>query len=97
MTKETPYRLLYGYQPKGVLDVLIGKKEDATKPRTLDKKANSFLENLQMHRESARLAIARAQDKQASTYNKGRKMKSFEWIESKGDHAKLVQRALVGT
>lgn len=58
-----------------------------------------------MHRESARRAIARQQQKQAAWYNKGRKDLDFsagdlvlvnphllEWIESKGGGAKLVQR-----
>jgi hypothetical protein len=59
-----------------------------------------------MHREGARLAIAKAQESQSKFYNKGRKdvpefgigskvlisPHSLEWIESKGEGAKLVQR-----
>jgi hypothetical protein len=58
-----------------------------------------------MHRESARLAIAKLQQKQFAAYNKGRKEvpeiktgtmvlvnpHSLEWSESKGEGAKLVQ------
>ncbi|KAK0184063.1 hypothetical protein F5146DRAFT_880673, partial [Armillaria mellea] len=58
------------------------------------------------HRESARLAIACAQETQAKYYNKGCKVipelepgtlvlvnpHSLEWKESKGKGAKLVQR-----
>lgn len=106
-TKETPHLLLYGFSPKDVLDFLSRHPSSADKARTLDRTANSFLDTLQMHRESARLAIAKAQDKQASSYNKGRKEIDFEpedlvmvnphsleWIKSKGEHAKLVQRAI---
>lgn len=58
-----------------------------------------------MEREAARLAIAAAQDKQARSHNKGRRMIDFEpgslvlvnphsleWLESKGEGKKLVQR-----
>lgn len=58
-----------------------------------------------MHRAAARAAIARAQTKQADSYNKGRRLVNFpigslvllnphslEWKEAKGEGAKLVQR-----
>lgn len=58
-----------------------------------------------MHRESARRALAKAQVKQAKAYNKGRRTLEFdkgdwvlinphslEWVESKGEGRKLVQR-----
>jgi hypothetical protein len=68
--------------------------------------AGSYLEALEMHRDSARDAIARAQDEQAKYFNRGRRdvpefkvgsrvlisPHSLEWIESKGEGAKLVQR-----
>ncbi|KZP10442.1 hypothetical protein FIBSPDRAFT_686130, partial [Athelia psychrophila] len=57
------------------------------------------------HRQAARNAIAKAQAKQASSYNKGRRLAEFEigslvlvnphsleWVEAKGEGAKLVQR-----
>jgi len=58
-----------------------------------------------MHRDSARQAIAKAQDQQACSYNKGRKPVSelkkgdrilvnphvLEWIELKGEGKKLTQ------
>lgn len=87
-TSASPYFLLYGYEPRALLDL-----------------ADDFLAKLQMHRESARNAIAKAQTKQAQSYNKGRRIAEFEiaslvlvnphsleWIESKGEGAKLVQR-----
>lgn len=58
-----------------------------------------------MEREAARLAIATAQHRQASNYNKGRRLVEFDegslvlvnphllkWLESKGEGKKLVQR-----
>ena len=70
----------------------------------MDTQADSFLSLLQVHRQSARLSIAKAQDKQAASYNEGRREIDFqagdwvmvnphslEWIESKGE---LVQRAI---
>jgi hypothetical protein len=70
------------------------------------KETSAYLENLQVHRENARLAIARSQDEQAKYFNRGRRdvpefkvgakvlvnPHSLEWIESKGEGAKLVQR-----
>lgn len=59
-----------------------------------------------MHRESARQAIAKAQDQQVKSFNKGRKPipdlkkgdkvlvnpHALEWVESKGEGRKLTQR-----
>ena len=67
--------------------------------------AITFLENFTMHRESAKRAIARAQDQQARMFNKGRKPipdlkkgdkvlvnpHALEWVESKGEGKKLTQ------
>lgn len=60
---------------------------------------------MEMHREAARTAVARAQTKQAEQYNKGCRIVNFpvgslvllnlhslEWKEAKGEGAKLVQR-----
>ena len=68
--------------------------------------AVTFLESLAMHRDSARRAIATAQDKQAVQYNKNRRdvpefvkgskvlvnPHSLEWVDAKGVGAKLKQR-----
>jgi hypothetical protein len=68
--------------------------------------AVNFLNALQMHRDSARLAVAKAQHKQAQQYNCRRcavpELKkgscvlinphSLEWMEAKGSGAKLSQR-----
>lgn len=61
---------------------------------------------MQMHRESACLAIAKAQHEQAKQYDRGRRaipdlkkglrvlinLHSLEWTEAKGNGAKLMQR-----
>ena len=73
----------------------------------MDPQAESFLRLLQVHRQSTWLSIAKVQDKQASSHNLGRyeidfkagdlvmvNPHSLKWIESKGKHAKLVQRAI---
>jgi hypothetical protein len=74
----------------------------------MKKEASAYLEQLRIRRENARLAIARAQAEQAKYYNRGRREipefkvgsqvlinpHSLEWIESKGEGAKLVQRWL---
>lgn len=100
-TGATPYYLLYGFEPRSPLDAI--DTASSAVPRTSDVEA--FVKNLHMHRESARRAIARAQVKQAHSYNKGRRPVDFapgdlvlvnphtlEWVESRGEGAKLVQR-----
>ncbi|KAJ3474331.1 hypothetical protein NLI96_g12517 [Meripilus lineatus] len=100
-TGSSPYFLLLGYEPKSPLDFLNGQST-AVRRHALGER---FIEVLQMHRESARRAIAQSQVKQARSYNKGRKAMTFEvgdwvlinphsleWVESKGEGAKLVQR-----
>jgi hypothetical protein len=103
-TGDIPYMLLYGFTLKSPLDFLLPSNSARTSVRTMDPQANSFLELLRAHRQSARRSIAKAQDKQVSSYNQGCREIDFqagdlvminphslEWIESKGEHAKLVQ------
>lgn len=103
-TSTTPYFLLYGYEPRGPLDYLTAHRDEATRRISPDDQANKFLATLDMHRQAARNAIAKAQAKQAASYNRGRRVAEFEigslvlvnphsleWIESKGEGAKLVQ------
>ena len=105
-TGTTPHFLLYEFHPKTALDFLGTKELDDALTKSLTKESTSFLSSLQVHRESARRAIARAQDSQAKSYNKGRRPApefkegdrvlvnphSLEWVESKGDGSKLRQR-----
>ena len=105
-TGTTPHFLLYEFHPKTALDFLGTKELDDALAKSLTKESISFLSSLQVHRESARRAIAKAQDSQAKSYNKGRRPTpefkegdrvlvnphSLEWVESKGDGSKLRQR-----
>lgn len=103
-TGYSPFFLLRGFEPKTPSDFLlpVGNQTE----RILADGVESYLSNLQMHRENARLAIAKAQDEQAKYYNRGRRPTprfkvgdrvlvnphSLEWVEAKGDGKKLVQR-----
>jgi hypothetical protein len=102
----TPFLLLYGFEPKAPLDYLLPKEWSRSGTPGWRKETSSYLGELQVHRENARLAIARAQEEQAKYFNRGRKEvpefrvgskvlinpHSLEWLESKGEGAKLVQR-----
>ena len=71
-TGTTLFFLLYGFHPRTPLDFLRPADTEAT-AYSLSPEAVSFLETLAMHRDSARHAIAVAQDKQAMQYNKTRR------------------------
>ena len=104
-TGTSPFFSLLGFQPRSTLDHLptppiFPQKVD------VDRSSNDYLSKIAMHRDSARQAIALAQHEQAKRYNKGRKPAptlhvgsrvlvnphSLEWIESKGEGAKLAPR-----
>jgi hypothetical protein len=102
-----PYFLLYGFLPLAPSDFLQGGERRGRESfSTVEGEASKFLTNLQMHREEARRAIARAQHDQAAQYNKGRRPvpilkkggrvlinpHTLEWMESTGSGAKLSQR-----
>lgn len=106
-TRTSPFQALLGYCPRGPLDYLTLQNSMEERPSVWHDEADEFLKNMEMHRESARNAIARAQVKQADSYNKGRRdlelkpgdlvminPHSLEWTESKGEGVKLVQRAI---
>ena len=105
-TGATPAFLLYEFHPKTPLDFLGTKELDDGLRKAITKDSTNFLSTMQMHRSSARRSIAKAQESQAKSYNKGRRPAptfkkgdrvlvnphSLEWVESKGDGAKLRQR-----
>ena len=105
-TSTTPFHLLLGFHPRTPLDFIGTKRNDDIANRTLTPEAVTFLDTLEMHRDSARRAIAKAQDQQVKSYNKGRKPvpdlrqgdrvlvnpHALEWLESKGEGKKLTQR-----
>lgn len=102
----TPFHLLLGFHPRTPLDFTGTRRSDDVGNRALGPEAITFLENFAMHRESARQAIAKAQDQQAKSFNKGRRPipdlkkgdqvlvnpHALEWVESKGEGKKLTQR-----
>ena len=107
-TGTSPNFLMYGFQPKSPLDFLLPKDGPQAKSATysLIPEVKNFLDTLAMHRDSARRAMAKAQEEQASQYNKGRRPvpdfkkgdrvlvnpHSLDWIDAKGGGAKLKQR-----
>ena len=105
-TGTTPFHLLLGFHPRTPLDFIGTKRADEVMSRSLNPEAATFLESLAMHRDSARAAIAKVQDQQARSFNKGRKPiphlkkgdrvlvnpHALEWVESKGEGKKLAQR-----
>lgn len=104
-TGTTPFHLLLGFHPRTPLDFIGTKRADDIGGRALGPEAITFLENFAMHRDSAKQAIAKAQDQQAKSFNKGRKPipdlkkgdwvlvnpHALEWVESKGEGKKLTQ------
>lgn len=102
----SPYFLLYGFHPKEPLDFIAGRSSQSGRTYNLRGDAQEFLEEISMHREGARNAIARAQEEQAKAYNRGRRPApvfkvgsrvlvnphTLEWLESKGEGVKLNQR-----
>ncbi|GJF00793.1 hypothetical protein PsYK624_170940 [Phanerochaete sordida] len=99
-TGYSPYFLLFGFQPR---DGLVGwrHREDIARAPLSDA-VKAFVDDLEAHRENARLTLAKAQDSQARAYNRGRRTlvfrpgdlvlinpHSIEWKESKGEGVKL--------
>jgi hypothetical protein len=70
-TGDVPYMLLYGFVPKNPLDFLLPNAKARSSLRTMDSQAELFFKLLQVHRQSTRLSIAKAQNKQASSHNLG--------------------------
>ena len=101
-----PFHLLLGFHPRTPLDFVGTRRDDDVASRALTPEAVTFLDTLEMHRDSARRAIAKAQNQQVKSYNKGRKPvpelkqgdrvlvnpHALEWLESKGEGKKLTQR-----
>ena len=104
-TGTSPFSNLLGYQPRSTLD-FIPKPSVFARSNDVDRSSGDYLARMAMHRDSARQAIALAQHDQAKSYNKGRRPApsfrlgskvllnphSLEWIESKGEGAKLAPR-----
>ena len=100
-TGTSPNFLMFGFEPKSPIDFLLPEAANMKDVRRTD--SEEWLTRLQMHRESARHAIAHAQHHQAREHNKGHKALQFkegdkvlmnphslEWVELKGEGAKLT-------
>ncbi|KIY61607.1 hypothetical protein CYLTODRAFT_333951, partial [Cylindrobasidium torrendii FP15055 ss-10] len=72
-TGETPFYLLLGYHPPSPLDLHYPSAKQEEDRYGLDKQGRVFVRDLRVHRESARRAIAKAQDAQKRAYDKGRR------------------------
>jgi hypothetical protein len=59
-TGAVPFVLLYGFMPKAPLDFLLPKDLKPTATLGMRKESSAFLDQLKIHREMARLAIASA-------------------------------------
>jgi hypothetical protein len=92
---------MYGFTPKGPLDYANPRARRIQLLRAGQEDINSFLTDLETHRQMARDAITAAQEKQAHAYDAGRRHVEFEkgsqvlvnphsleWLESKGAGAK---------
>ena len=102
-TGATPNFLMFGFEQRTPIDFLL--PSNVRGKEIIRTGSESWLAHLQMHRDSARQAIAHAQHHQACEHNKNRKAPnlnegdkvlvnphSLEWTESKGEGAKLTTR-----
>lgn len=101
----SPFKLLLSFQPSSPLTRLSATLDQESMKYSLTWEADNFLTNIEVHKESTRLAIAKAQETQAKYYNWGCKqasdlepgslvlvnLHSLEWKETKGKGSKLVQ------
>jgi hypothetical protein len=104
-TRYAPSQLLYGFMPKGPLDMANPRSKRMALLRANDSDVDTFLRDIEVHQDVARQAVAAAQEKQAHAYDAGRRARtvargdqvlinphSLQWMESKGKSAKLRQR-----
>jgi hypothetical protein len=104
-TGYTPYQLLYGFSPKGPLDLTNPRSQGMRLIQQNDEKVQDFLSQLESHRDMARQSVVQAQEKQAHAYDVGRRPRGFDegdlvlvnphtlqWRKSKGTSAKLRQQ-----
>jgi len=103
----SPNFLVYSFQLKTPLNFIVPKntRESNNSSYSLSLESVNFLETLEMQRDSACRAIARAQDEQVQQFNKGRRPvpdfkkgdkvlmnpHSLDWTDVKGAGKKLKQ------
>ena len=74
-TGTSPNFLMFGFEPRSQIDFLLPKGTNTKDIRRMN--SEEWLAHLQMHRESARHAIAHTQHHQAQGHNKGRRPLQF--------------------
>jgi hypothetical protein len=72
-TKYSPNFLLMGYNPRTSVSAIVHEIDPALRPFLPSQSAEDFVEALETHRNSAKDAIALAQDRQAKAYDKKRR------------------------
>jgi hypothetical protein len=103
-TRYAPFQLLFGFTPKGPLDLANPWAKRMLLLRENREDVDRFVRDLETHRRMAQDAIAQAQAKQVDTHNRGCRAllfeegnlilinpHSLEWLESKGAGVKLRQ------
>ncbi|KAG6917886.1 hypothetical protein DXG01_000495 [Tephrocybe rancida] len=105
-TTYSPNFLLMGYKPQTSTSVIAANGDPVDRPFLASQKGEDFVEELNKHRQSARDAVALAQERQARAYNKGRRPivefeegdwalvnpHTLELVDVKGTGRKLVQQ-----
>jgi hypothetical protein len=102
--KESPTQLLLGYKPHSPLDFLVESGRGTVDVNT---HSSSHLNELELHRDTARDTIKRSADRQAYQFDKGCRspklkvgdkvlinLHSLELVDVKGRSRKLVQRKI---
>jgi hypothetical protein len=107
-TGYSPDFLLMGYQPRGAASFLVPETDPAKRPFLPSQKAEEYIAVMERHRQSARDALALAQERQARAYNKGRRPveefkpgylalinpHTLKLVDVKGTGKKLVQKTI---
>ncbi|GLB45097.1 hypothetical protein LshimejAT787_2000020 [Lyophyllum shimeji] len=107
-TSYSPNFLLMGYKPQTTAGVVAPQNDPVARPFLPSQKGETFVEELELHRKTARDAVIQAQERQARAYNKGRRPviefevgdwalvnpHTLELVDVKGTGRKLIQRTI---
>lgn len=107
-TTYAPDFLLMGYKPQVAAGLLVPQKDGVERPFLPSQKGETFIEDIETHRRSARDALVLAQERQARAHNKHRRavdeLQEGDWalvnphtlelVDVKGTGRKLIQRTI---